>query len=202
MTLLAATVGVIDSTRAGGILFTDDFTRANENPLAGNWSTAASWDAMQLLNNQVGAAAGPAGNASYVNSVSVPDDQYAESPFVQSLVNIVSAGGGVCVRMATGAKSYYCLQIFNGTSTNPVTLDVFKEVAGSYTSLGQAPYTYTPGDVFRIEAQGTAIRGYVNGVLKLSATDSDLASGPFGLSGFISSAPAGQLYGSFTGGAL
>lgn len=60
------------------------------------------------------------------------------------------------------------------------SLTLAKLVAGTYTSLGTyAVGALTVGATYtlRVEAIGTAIKGYVNGVQRISVTDSALASG-------------------------
>lgn len=62
---------------------------------------------------------------------------------------------------------------------NEDTLELHKKVSGSWTELDSdtngGDYVQ-PGDTVKIEVIGTAIKGYIDGVEVLSATDSDLTS--------------------------
>lgn len=54
-----------------------------------------------------------------------------------------------------------------------------KYVAGTYTVLDTDTFSPSPGNTYtlRVEAVGTAIKGYINGVEKVSATDSAISAG-------------------------
>lgn len=178
MTFLVAAVGPIASSIASGptVLFSDDFNRANQNPIAGNWSTqGGGFAGLEISSNKADGTTG--GNcASYVNAVTPDADCYAQCAISDSGI---PGGGGPCVRMATAANSMYGLQLFAGP-----TAALFYMAAGSYNSLALQVIAYTPGDVFKVEANGTAIKGYQNGVEILSATDANLTSGRAGLYAF------------------
>ncbi len=65
---------------------------------------------------------------------------------------------------------------YNGSDST-----LFVVSAGSFSSIGSAySATLSAGDVLRLEVQGTAIRGYVNGVLRSSATNGTVTTGDRG----------------------
>jgi hypothetical protein len=86
---------------------------------------------------------------------------------------------GIAGRMSTSADTYYALYYQAGETV------LIKRVAGVTTSLGVWTSTLTGGGTdytFTLEMIGTAIKGYVNGVERVSATDSAItAAGRAGL---------------------
>ena len=84
----------------------------------------------------------------------------------------------VSVRLSTSATpNGYCLYV-QGTNAQLARMD-----SGSFTDLGSAG-TIADGDTFRIEAQGTTIRGLINGVQFASVTDSTHTTGRVGIGGY------------------
>jgi hypothetical protein len=109
--------------------------------------------------------------AFYAGSFS--NDQYAEAKITQ--VGSVDQRMGVAVR--AGAGNGYLFQ----ASSNLWLLA--KLVNYSFTSLAQASWTLTAGDVIRIEASGTTITAKRNGSTVTTITDASHASGNPGVSG-------------------
>jgi hypothetical protein len=83
---------------------------------------------------------------------------------------------GVMARKSDEANYYY----FTLRSSNTVSLRKF--VNGTATVLASAPFTVSPAIWYnlRLEAVGDQIRAYVNGTLKLEATDTTHARGTSG----------------------
>jgi hypothetical protein len=65
-----------------GPLFTDNFNRANANPIAGNWTNSGAAGGA-IVGNQL-AGGGPGDNFIFVNSVQPPANQYAKITFVST----------------------------------------------------------------------------------------------------------------------
>lgn len=104
-------------------------------------------------------------------------DGYAQADEI-----ILSDGGYILVSVRNSGTSpadmsEYQLYLDNRSGINPGRLTLAKVVAGSATVLG----TYEAGTLsgtytLRIEAIGTSIKGYLNGVERISATDSSITS--------------------------
>jgi hypothetical protein len=61
-------------------------------------------------------------------------------------------------------------------------IELAKVVAGAYTQIWLRTATVAAGDTVRLEAQGTTLRAYVNGVqVGADATDSAIATGNAGV---------------------
>lgn len=105
-------------------------------------------------------------SATYVDGA----DQFAVTT-VGGLSGVNSTIGPV-IRCDSGALNMYW--VFAPTSGTAI---LYKRVAGVDTSLGTFAYTAAAGDIVYLDAIGTTVRVYVNTVLKLSVTDSAVASG-------------------------
>jgi hypothetical protein len=149
------------------VVATDDFNRADANPIGGNWVTITGWNALQIVSNTARRTSGNSGaryNASFLN------DQYA-----QAKIASISTDNGVLVRCASAAATFYTWSFYGGG-------EVWKNVSGTWTKLADRDATFNIGDVMRIEVSGTAISVYVNGSkIGANVTDTSIASGQAGL---------------------
>jgi hypothetical protein len=159
--------------------YSDNFQRANENPLATPWV----WDGgyFQLLNNliqpQFGASNGYGGAYMYYGPVI--GDQFS-----QVTVKTINANSyaGVMVRATTfnGASAWYQFHFDGplGTEGYLILEKYLGNTGGSY--LSYALSTVNSGDVLKLTAVGNVLTAYVNGAQVLQATDSDFKTGWFG----------------------
>lgn len=164
----------------GVTLATDDFNRADENPLAGNWTTVGlDVRNLQIVGNSVRSTDTGSRAAAYYNAVTPPNDQWTSIKAVAVPTDTV---GETCasVRASTVDETSYDLCIATFPAGNFV-YDLVLRVNGSYTSLAFDNVAFTAGDIFRLEAQGTTIRALKNGVQFVSVIDSTIASGRFGI---------------------
>jgi hypothetical protein len=151
----------------------DNFNRANENPLAGNWTTAPGASAMQLFSNQVTGSTG-ANCTSFWNADTFGNDQYSQVTPVDN----TNFGAGLAVRVRTTTQ-YDCYILFLNASGS---VQIYKIIAGSVTLLSSPNFAYAAGDVIKLEAVGTTLTAYKNGVAQANpATDSALTAGAAGL---------------------
>lgn len=179
-------VSVQDGEALGLQTATDNFQRANENPLSdgGQWASSVS-HALQVSSNiAIGTAAAALNGASFIG-VTWPNDQYSE----------VTAGPG----FKAGAGSNFVVPAIRvgGTTANPAyyiaavqnngTVFIEKSTTGTPSVLKQLSITVTDGDVYRLVAIGSTISFFQNGVCLWDLTDTALASGK---SGFIEQAAA------------
>lgn len=153
----------------------DNFARA---ALGSNWGTN---DQAMIINASTDFEPSNSGSCSarWLLNNPFPPDQ-------SSKAQLTAVGGGssdtigVAVRMdPANANTYYYLRVCNSTTTSTL----FKNVAGSQTSLGTFSYTPTIGDILELRAIGTRLECLVNGVSKLTVYDSSIASGQPGISG-------------------
>lgn len=107
---------------------------------------------------------------SAVTPASADYDVTATITLVTANVALTSVAG----RISTSANTCYFAR-YQGASTR---YEIFKTVAGSSTVIGTYSVTESNGDVrtLRLSMVGTSIRLYVDGVLRISATDSAITA--------------------------
>jgi hypothetical protein len=151
------------------VLYTDTFVAADANPIGGNWTTVTGLAALRRLSNAcLGSSASD--NAAYVNTVTPPNDQYAKST-----IGTAVDDGGAAVRISTSAATFYFADSL-GSGTQ-----LWKAVAGAFSSIGSSATTCGVGTVAEVRAIGTTISLWKDGVSLVSTTDSSIASGRFGI---------------------
>ena len=156
---------------------TDDFNRTNANPAGGNWTTLKDLSAIQVSSNTV---KGTSGESDAIwNADSFGNDQYSQI----TLVTNDNDGWrwGVLVRGAgASATTAYVLRA-NTWSAEGCGLSSW--VAGSLSLLQTVSQIIGAGTVIRLEAQGTTLRIYDDGVqIGTDQTNSSIASGSAGIS--------------------
>jgi hypothetical protein len=178
---------------------TDDFQRANETPLAGNWTTTTSESAFNLTSN-VAIPSNDANDCGTRYSGRVWADNQYSSALITSPVAGSDVGAGLCVRVASGARTYYRCVISADVATD-CTFRRF--IAGASTQLVQFTTSFASGDrvTFRVSGPASAafLEVLVNGVSAGTFLDnSSLQSGSPGMS--YSSNQAGTSLNDWEGG--
>lgn len=147
----------------------DNFNRADEAPLASPWAGVTGAGSMSLFSNSARVfQTGPDEYEVYTGS-GIGGDQYA-----QATITTIGAGvAGLLVRFASGSKAGYR---FYGDATST---QIDRQPGG--TNIGSPGAGLNNGDVVKLEAVGTTINLYVNGVLRCTGTDATYASGNPGM---------------------
>lgn len=161
--------------------YTDDFNRANQNPIAGDWESGLG------ANGQVKIASNAATNVSGTGTASVKASALSISSNQRAEVKLDSStydnNGGPVVRMQSDGSHYRLWWSYTYGQGNISKIDA----SGTETEIGSRFYGYpTTSDTLGLEITGTSIRPYkINGgtttYLKASETDSALAGGQPGL---------------------
>lgn len=173
-----------DNVAVSGLPVTDNFTRANEDPLGnGHWSKIPGWDNnLKIASNTLVNHVESVYEGAYWsdNAVTFNDNQYS----VITINSGANAYRGLWVRL-TGTSSVdgYMAQLNSAAQSANIfsySAGVQGSSIGSTTSLNQAA-----GVRYRLKAQGTTITldedaggGWVN---KITATNADHASGRPGI---------------------
>lgn len=155
-------------------VYTDNFNRGDENPLAAPWSKLTGMNVtMVLASNRAATSTG--GNAGYLyDSGTLQGDQYAQAYSPSgTYMGLVVRGTNLaadtyylawCPSSAgSGGQMYY----FNGST--------HVGIGNFTTNLGAA------GRTMRFEAEGTALRVYLDNVLQTTQSHSTLTSGRGGI---------------------
>lgn len=152
---------------------TDSFDRADAGTLGANWTSCGGNAAYGIVSNTAASSNIEDEEAVFWNAETFADNHYSEVVFATGSAN---AFIGPAVRCSTGSGGNY--YGFYGDTGSRYLIRV---VAGTWTQLATLGTGFTNGDTLRLEAEGTTLRAYINGVLWTSVTDSNLTSGAPGL---------------------
>jgi hypothetical protein len=170
-------------------LASDNFTRANENPLSqgGNWVDANFNNVLQVVSNKCEATVINANNSSAYTGISFSNDQYVEVTIQASGTPTNNSRVGLLDRWIpstpTNESGYRYFVTFNGNAL-PQSIPVEPGLlnAGSQSPIGSTfNLTINNGDVLRLAAVGNTLYFYQNGTLADTRVDNTLASGSPGL---------------------
>lgn len=145
--------------------FADDFNRANNTDLGAGWvEVSGDWS---IVSNQL--SPGAAGGTIILRAAGAmaSNDNYAQA----TIAATTAASHGVWCRGNSNISSGY-LWRNDGTSWN-----LFSVVGGSFTSIGSFAAAAAPGDVAKVQAVGSTITAYVNGIQRVSVTDTGVTTG-------------------------
>jgi hypothetical protein len=166
--------------------FTDDFNRADSSNLGAGWvEVSGDWS---IVTNQL--SPGAAGGTIILRAATAAatDDNYSQVAITSATV---ASQGVWCRGDATIANGY--LWRNNGTQW-----DLFAVVGGSFTVIATFAAAAANGDVMKVQAVGSTIKGFVNGVQRASVTDTGVTTGKnFGIR---SESVSGVRYDNFSGG--
>ncbi len=165
----------------------DNFNRADVDPIAGNWSTIPNLENLQIYSNALRLSTSNTSNGIRWNADAFNNDQY-------SFLRVTARGEppwycdrGACVRVSASAATFY---MFDGSLSNGV-IDYYKCVAGTFTKIGSPILdTINNGDTLKLKVEGTTLTGTHNEHDHATRTDSTIVSGSAGIwmSGFTAGA--------------
>jgi hypothetical protein len=167
----------------------DNFQRANENPLSdgGNWSIAPGANAEKIVSNAVEPTIANAYCISYWNALSWPNNQYSEI----TIGSFTGAGYmGPAVRIETGGtqvNQYWGQLEYESNSTLLPRLVLDNNGSAINLIVGNI-IPFSTGDVWRLSVMGTTLTLYQNAIQILTAMDSTFSSGAAGLGHYSESA--------------
>jgi len=157
---------------------TDAFTAANGTALAtynASWTVnAGAWD---IQSNSVHPNSAAAHITAHWNADTFTNDQYA-----QMTVTGVGTYIAVAVRVAVSADTGYSFR------AEAATIYIQRKLAGVLATLRSVAYSTQVNDVLRLEVVGESLTAKVNGVVKLSVSDTNIGSGFAGIMGFSNTA--------------
>jgi hypothetical protein len=145
--------------------FTDDFNSADSTNLGVGWvEVSGDWS---IVSNQL--SPGAAGGTIIMRAAGAmaSNDNSAQATIASTTV----ASQGVWCRGNSNITSGY-LWRNNGTSW-----DLFSVVGGSFTVIGTYTAAAAPGDVAKVQAVGSTIKGFVNGIERVSVVNTAVATG-------------------------
>lgn len=146
----------------GGQSASDDFNRANETPLAGNWTTITGQTAFNLATNQIAPSANGNDAGMYYNAITPTANQWASAAITSPGTGASGQGTGVAIRCSTGANTFIRC-VIDAAGANNIELGAL--VAGVYTAAAGWPrtVTYVAGAVLKVSAVSNTITVTYNG---------------------------------------
>lgn len=167
----------------------DDFNRANEDPLSGggNWTQLHNFvfdGNIELVSNHIASQSTGGGGmfARWTGAGSFTADQYAKATIGALAFNGTAYQGGVICRASADVSpnhDFYGIYVSDDSSSSRTTV-LFKIVNGTTTILHSDVVTWANGDTVELECEDTTIRGMKNGVAlggSFTTTDASIASG-------------------------
>ncbi|NUP36007.1 MAG: hypothetical protein HOY76_03030 [Streptomyces sp.] len=145
--------------------FSDDFDRGNTTDLGAGWvEVSGDWS---IVSQQL--SPGAAGGTIILRAAG-PMDSSDHSAQI-TIAATVAASQGVWCRGNSNITSGYLWR------NDGSTWDLFSVVGGSFTLLGSYSAPAAPGDVARVQVVGSTIKGFVNGVERVSLTNTHVTTG-------------------------
>ncbi|MFD0074271.1 hypothetical protein ACFVIY_17740 [Streptomyces sp. NPDC127166] len=145
--------------------FTDDFNRPDSTDLGPGWvEVSGDW---AIASGQLSPGSG--GGTIILRAAGTMDsnDNYAQA----TIAATTAASHGVWCR-GNATLSFGYLWRNDGSEWT-----LFSVVGSTFTAIGNYTAAAAPGDVAKVQAVGTTIKGYVNGVERASVTDTAVAAG-------------------------
>ena len=156
-------------------IFSDNFNRADNTDLGVNWTGGSNF--FQIVNNEVTRTGQFFDDVKRITT-STPNANYTVECDVR--LSDGDSRPGVFARFTgtdTTNSSYYGLRI---TPFSPfsLSLGLLKIVSITETLLASTVLSFVFGQVYKLKIQvdGTEIKGFLDGVLKLTANNSDISS--------------------------
>jgi hypothetical protein len=188
-------MGVGVSCAAGPTSGSDDFNRA-DGSLGANWTPIV--DGALTISSQVAAGTAAAGTTGDTwSAASFGSDQFSQ---IETTSTQLTGGQwiGAAVRAQNGGLDTY-LGIYFWNSGSPV-LRLYKRSSGNWAQLGSTVTTAAlpAGAQLQVKAVGSTVSLLVNGVLKISVTDTSLTGGAPGIMAYGTSQADNWLGGAAT----
>lgn len=173
-------VGPMPPLTDATITFNDNFNRAN-GPLGPNWTTIGGFIPAQIVSNQVESTSTTGGTFVVYTGVVFLDQQIS-----MQLVNLANGGlFSLFVRQSgvLGANlTFYSLNIVGalgaGAATGFITYTDTSDVDHILSTI--VTLSLNAGDTIGFSVVGSTLTGTVNGVPKVTASDTNILSGQFG----------------------
>lgn len=151
----------------------DDFNRA-DGLLGANWTTGVDGNDPEIVGNEVVGPGGFIDHEAFYSASAFNNNQYS-----QAVINAIAGNSYMGVMCRASTTDHVVAQNVD----HFLGVGIFWYNGGAFTEIaGDSDGFLVPGDVLRLEAEGTTFRFYVNGVLRLSGTNASApASGRPGI---------------------
>lgn len=145
--------------------FSDDFNRPDSSDLGANWvEVSGDWS---IIGGQLAPDTSSGNTILRAATPMASSDHSAQF----TIAATAAASQGVWCRGDSTLSNGYLWR------TNGSSWDLFAVVGGGFTAIGTYTAPVAPGDVAKIQAVGSTIKGYVNGVERVSVVNTAVATG-------------------------
>jgi hypothetical protein len=177
----------------------DNFNRANSSSLGSNWVANTTLTNFWTISSNAAFPNSPTGAANsdaesyYDGGITWPNDQYSKAALsATGGTTDDGAGPGLIVRHVGSAttRTWYRAVMQKAATTNVVVAKYFN--SSGYTEIIQATVTWSDGDIWELDAQGSTLTLLHSGSSVGTTTDSTNTSGFPGI-GFSTSITSGSL---------
>ncbi len=162
--------------------YSDNFNRADANPLDGSWASMTGWEAPKIVSNAVYTATTAGANSLYRSTHGVyADNQYCQLYFASTDNTFATANMIIGVRSAANGDCYFGFVTNKNYALANVRYYWFKNVSGSLSTIGSVAYhadtSNAVGRTYRTEIVGSTLEIFSNGASQGTRTDTALTSG-------------------------
>lgn len=167
---------------------TDTFDRAD----AGTLGTASGGFSWTQVAGSIGISSNSAASSTSGNNTARAESALSADHYAQIEVVVQGANGvGPCCRFDASANTFYVA--YDDASS----LRLFRVITGGFTEIGSAS-SVAAGSIVKIQANGTTIKVFDDGVEVISVTDGDITGNTHtgilvGQSGVVDDFEAGDL---------
>ncbi|WP_306317228.1 MULTISPECIES: hypothetical protein [unclassified Streptomyces] len=145
--------------------FSDDFNRPDSTDLGPGWvEVSGDWS---IIGGRL--APDNSGGSTILRAATPMESSDNFSQF--TIVATTAASQGVWCRGTATFSSGYLWR------TNGSSWDLFAVSGGSFTMIGTYAVPVVPGDVAKVQAVGSVIKGFVNGIERVSVANTSVTTG-------------------------
>jgi hypothetical protein len=156
------------------ILETDDFDRADENPIASPWVNGVVFGGLKLVGNRVQGGTASIDCCARLNKANIAADGFAQCTLAQT----GATEGGLTFRHSTIVDTFYLADIDMVANFSRI----YSCVATVFTSLAAVSATWVANDIAKLTCVGSALTFLKNGITSATATNTTItAAGQAGM---------------------
>jgi len=145
--------------------FTDDFNRANSTDLGAGWVQVSGF--WSIVSSQL--SPGSDGGTIILRAAGAMDSNDHSAQV--TIATTTAASHGVWCRGNSNISSGYLWRNDGSEWT------LFSVVSGTFTAIGSYAAAAAPGDVAKVQAVGSTIKGYINGIERVSVVNTAVTTG-------------------------
>lgn len=158
---------------AGGATHTDSFTAGDSSTLSGDltWNEYSASKEWAVASNRASMTGNGGWSRARADHDLDTDDHYAEATLVACTPGSTAAVGVICRKDGTTTETFYGFWPITGGGTGH---RLRKFVTGTETVIEDIATTFSANEVAKVQADGSSITGWLDGVQVADGTDTDI----------------------------